>query len=162
MSTRYRLLCLLALLALAVAGCAPADTPTVEPGEEPTARPTVEPTEEPTVTYTRNETLYIAGAAWGPPNDWNPFIAWSKSNTSGTIGLVYETLFMFDPLAGELIPFLAESGEWVDPDTYEITLRSGLTWSDGEDMTAADVAFTMELATTYASLFWAPMWNYLD
>ncbi len=114
------------------------------------------------VVYDRSETLYISGAAWGPPNDWNPFISWSKANTSGTIGLVYETLFMFDGLTGEFTPFLAESGEWVDADTYQLTLREGLTWSDGEALTADDVAFTFELAADYASLFWAPMWNYLD
>lgn len=114
------------------------------------------------VVYERSETLYISGAAWGPPNDWNPFIAWSKANTSGTIGLVYETLFMFDGLTGEFTPFLAESGEWVDADTYTIRLRDGLTWTDGEALTADDVAFTFELAADYAALFWAPMWNYLD
>ena len=31
----------------------------------------------------------------------------------GTIGLVYETLFLYDPLTDEYIPWLATSGEWV-------------------------------------------------
>ena len=61
----------------------------------------VEVTKAPTVvTYPRSETLYISGAAWGPPSDWNPFITWSKANTSATVGLIYETLFMFSPLTG--------------------------------------------------------------
>jgi peptide/nickel transport system substrate-binding protein len=159
-------LAVLVALSLLLAACGqPTETP-VEPAppEEPAPAEPAEPAPaEPTeVVFERGETLYIAGAAWGPPNDWNPFIAWSKANTTGTIGLVYETLFMFDGLTGEFTPFLAESGEWVDADTYEMTLRSGLTWSDGEALTAGDVAFTIELAAMYPSLFWSPMWNYLD
>lgn len=52
--------------------------------------------------FPRNETLYISGAAWGPPTDWNPFITWSKANTSGTVGLIYETLFFYDRLRTSL------------------------------------------------------------
>ena len=120
------------------------------------------PREEPTVTYERSETFYTSGAAWGPPNDWNPFITWSKANTTGTIGLLYETLFMYDPLTAEWIPWLAESGDWVDADTYELQLREGIKWSDGEAMTAEDVVFTFELGQQYAALWYSPMWNYLD
>jgi len=114
------------------------------------------------VTYPRSETLYVSGAAWGPPSDWNPFITWSKANTTGTIGLVYETLFMYDPLTDKLIPWLAESGEWVDADTYELKLRKGITWSDGQPMTAADVVFTYELGQKYAAIWFSPEWAYLD
>ncbi len=111
--------------------------------------------------YDRNETLYVSGAAWGPPNDWNPFITWSKANTTGTIGYLYETLFMYDPLNDEFIPFLAESGEWVSDTAYEITIRDGVMWTDGTPLTAEDVAFTMNLGKDYAALWFAPMWNYV-
>ena len=111
--------------------------------------------------YERTETLYVSGAAWGPPNDWNPFITWSKANTTGTIGYVYETLFMYDPLSDEFIPFLAEKGEWVTDTAYEITLREGIEWTDGTPMTAEDVAFTMNLGKQYAALWFAPMWEYV-
>ena len=111
--------------------------------------------------YERTETLYVSGAAWGPPNDWNPFITWSKANTTGTIGYVYETLFMYDPLSDEFIPFLAEKGEWVTDTAYEITLREGIEWTDGTPMTAEDVAFTMNLGKQYAALWFAPMWKYV-
>ncbi len=47
--------------------------------------------------FPRNETLYITGAAWGPPSTWNPFQPGSLANTTGTIGLLYETLFGFRP-----------------------------------------------------------------
>jgi peptide/nickel transport system substrate-binding protein len=159
-------LSVLMALSLLLAACAQATETPVEPVQteevappEPTQPAPVTPTE---VVYERSETLYVSGAAWGPPNDWNPFIAWSKANTTGTIGLVYETLFMYDPMTAEWIPWLAESGEWVDADTYEMTIREGITWSDGEPMTAEDVAFTFELGQQYAALFFSPMWNYLD
>ncbi len=155
---------ILVSLSLLLASCSQAVETVIVEREGETIVVTATPSEDmeaPDVVYERSETLYISGAAWGPPNDWNPFISWSKANTSGTIGLVYETLFMFDGLTGEFMPFLAESGEWVDADTYQITLRDGLTWSDGEALTAEDVAFTFELAKEYGSLFWAPMWNYL-
>ena len=107
--------------------------------------------------YERSETLYVSGAAWGPPTDWNPFITWSKANTTGTIGLLYETLFIYDPLSDEMIPFLAESAQWINDRTYQVKLREGMTWTDGEPITAADVAFTFELGQKYAALWFSPM-----
>jgi peptide/nickel transport system substrate-binding protein len=170
MSAKKRLwsiLSLLVVMAMVVPACAPPVTPAppeateAPPPPEATATPPPpEPTEEPTVvTYERSETLYISGAAWGPPSDWNPFITWSKANTSATVGLIYETLFMYSPLTDELIPFLAESGEWSDADTYEVTLREGLTWADGQPLTAADVAFTYELAKKFPALGFSDTWS---
>jgi len=116
--------------------------------------------------YTRSETLYVAGAAWGPASTWNPFQPGSLANTTGTLGFVYETLFMYDPLSDELIPWLAESGQWTNANTYELKVREGMTWSDGQPITAADVVFTFELGQQYAALWFSPMWTgaqkYLD
>lgn len=111
--------------------------------------------------YERSETLYISGSAWGPPTTWNPFQPGSLANTTGTIGNVYEFLFSFNPQTGEFIPWLAESGKWTDADTYAVTLRQGLKWSDGKDLTATDVMFTFELGKKYSALWFAPVWNYL-
>ena len=111
--------------------------------------------------YERSETLYVGGAAWGPASTWNPFQPGSLANTTGTLGLVYETLFNYDPLTNTMIPWLAESGEWVGENVYEVTLREGLTWSDGAPLTAEDVVFTMNLADQHEALWFAPMWDYL-
>ncbi len=116
---------------------------------------------EPEMTYERNETLYVSGSAWGPVSTWNPFQPGSLANATGTIGYVYEFLFAYDPMSGEMIPWLAEDGTWSDDTTFEVTLREGLTWSDGEPLTAADVKFTYELGQQYAAIWFAPMWNYL-
>jgi peptide/nickel transport system substrate-binding protein len=112
--------------------------------------------------YERRETLYVSGAAWGPPYTWNPFQPGSLANTTGTLGLCYETLHNYDPLADVRIPWLAESGEWVDANTYDLTVRRGITWSDGRPLTSDDVVFTFELGKQYAALWFSPMWEYLD
>ena len=160
-----RLCAVVAAIAI-LAGCG-GPAPTAEIVVETVEVPVVETvevyiTEEPTVTYERSETLYVSGSAWGPPNDWNPFITWSKANTTGVCGFVYEPLFFYDPLTGEFMPWLAESGEWVDEDTYALTIREGITWSDGEDLLADDVAFTFEVGQMYAAIWFSPMWEYLD
>jgi len=112
--------------------------------------------------FPRGETLYISGAAWGPPSDWNPFITWSKANTSGTVGLIYEPLFFYDPLRDELIPWLAEKGTWKGEKLFEVKLREGLTWQDGVPLTAEDVVFTFELGKRYPAIWFSPMWDYLE
>lgn len=170
------ILSVLMLLSLVLSGCA-TPTPetiiqTVEVPKEVTVIETkevivtkeviIEATPVPSeVTYDRNETLYVSGAAWGPASTWNPFQPGSLANTTGTAGFVYETLFAFDPVTAELTPWLAESAEWTDPTTYKVTLREGLTWSDGQPLTAEDVKFTYELGQKIPAIWFSPMWNYL-
>ena len=43
---------------------------------------------------------------------------------------------------GDLKPFMAESFETKDNKTWTFQLRKGLTWHDGEPVTAQDVKFT--------------------
>jgi len=66
---------------------------------------------------------------------------------SSTVGyLAYARLVSFDG-AGNLIPEMATAVPKVDADqvTYKVTLRDGLKWSDGQDITADDVVFTFQL-----------------
>ncbi len=119
------------------------------------------PAAAPETTYARNETIYVSGAAWGPASTWNPFQSGSLANTTGTVGYVYETLFDFDPMQGKLLPWLAESGQWTNDTTYDVTLRQGLTWSDGQPMTADDVKFTFDLGSKYQALWFSALWTYL-
>ncbi|MFD0775638.1 ABC transporter substrate-binding protein [Streptomonospora algeriensis] len=109
--------------------------------------------------YPRQETLFTTGTLWGPPSNWNPIM--SGSYTTGVVGYVYEPLFLFDPQEQEYVPWLAESEEWVDDTTYEVTVREGVTWSDGEALTAEDVAFTYELAR-FETVPYHNVWDYLD
>jgi peptide/nickel transport system substrate-binding protein len=125
---------------LVVAGCTGSDDTADEdaaPGDIGAA-----PLDGDLTSFPRNETLFTTGVAWGPPANWNPI---TSGVATGLNGLVYETLFLFNPQTLELEPWLAESGEWTSDDVYEVTLREGIEWADGEPMTAADVVFTVEL-----------------
>lgn len=78
----------------------------------------------------------------------NPFSPTSSSTANGWAWLIYEPLVQsnaVDPEA-EPTPWLAESFEWSE-DYTEVSFeaRDGIEWSDGEDFTADDVAFTFEL-----------------
>ncbi|MFW6256916.1 MAG: ABC transporter substrate-binding protein [Bacillota bacterium] len=106
----------------------------------------------------RSETLVATGAVWSPPSNWNPLY---HTPEAGTVGLAYDTLFHYDPLEGEHIPWLVtEEGEWED-EVYSIELREEPEWHDGEPLTAEDVVFTFELADEY-DLEYTPLWDYLD
>jgi peptide/nickel transport system substrate-binding protein len=45
----------------------------------------------------RNETFYTSGKQWGPYTDFNPLRP--SDSATGVLGLMYETLFRFDPIA---------------------------------------------------------------
>jgi peptide/nickel transport system substrate-binding protein len=164
-----RLIAVLSILigvSMLLGACAPAATsaptampaPTTAPAA-PAATAAPAPTAAPAVTnFPRNETLYTGGKQWGPVSNWNPMQ--SGNYAMGTLGLVYETLFLYDPLTDKFIPWLAESGAWKDPTTYEVKLRSGLTWSDGKPLTADDVVFTFTLGKS-DTLFFSPLWKWM-
>lgn len=167
---------LLILASLLLAGCAQ-PTPVIQTVEVPVEVekevPVIETREvivtqevivtpEPELTYDRSETLYTTGVQWGPPSNWNP---WNGGGYSvGAVGLIYETLFVYDPLTDEFMPWLAEADEWLDDTTWQVTLREGLTWTDGQPLTAEDVKFTVELGNPdgeYAGtgLAFQTIWN---
>jgi peptide/nickel transport system substrate-binding protein len=98
----------------------------------------------------RAETLYTSGAAYSAPTNWNPM---NEGNfATGTQGLLYETLFLYNPVTNTYIPWLAKSGTWTTPSTYTIVLRNGVTWSNGKPLTCTDVAYTIMLAKTNAAV----------
>jgi peptide/nickel transport system substrate-binding protein len=161
MANSKRLLALLAAASIAAAACGGAASPSAAPTGEATPAPSVEatpaPTEAAVESYPRNETLYTTGKQWGPPSTWNPL---DPNAAMGVVGLQYETLFLFDPLADKFDPWLAESASWTDPTTYTIKVRSGMTWSDGEPITADDVAFTIGLAKI--KVVGSNIWDYVS
>ena len=108
-------------------------------------------------TYPRNETLYTSGTAYIPPNNFNPNDLGSLY--TGTAGLLYEPLFLYDPIHNKYIPWLAKSGGWQGTN-YVIHVRPGVQWVAGPRgavkgaLTGADVAFSINLAKNNAADPW--------
>ena len=120
----------------------------------------VEPTTTTTIPFTYRMGV-LAGIStdnfWAfygtQPSVWNSYV----------LGPTKPALFKVDPLTSELVPELArsaadpsqESGRWV----VELELRDDMAWSDGEPVTAGDVAFTfrtvrsLELGGSWATAF---------
>jgi peptide/nickel transport system substrate-binding protein len=106
-----------------------------------------------TVELPRDETLYIVGFNWGPPNGWNPFSndmnnpLVHEEVARGARLTMFETPFMFNALDGSLIPLLAEGPYSWNDDMTELTftLREEAHWSNGEPVTARDAAVTFAL-----------------
>ena len=74
------------------------------------------------------------------PKTFNPVLSQESPNV---FGFTFEGLTDTDALTGDVIPEVAESWDISDEGkTVTFTLREGLKWSDGEDLTADDVVFT--------------------
>ncbi|MGV8907428.1 MAG: ABC transporter substrate-binding protein [Propionicimonas sp.] len=120
-----------ALASFAACSAAPAGTTAGSAGATATAAAT--PTKGGTITFGR--------AAATTSFDLNNQIT---ANNAFAIDKVFEPLVSFDT-EGKIIPWLAE--KWTVSDdqlTYTFTLRSGLQFSDGTPVTAADAKFSLE------------------
>ena len=102
----------------------------------------------------RNATVYVSGSAWGPYTSFNPL---RQGYATGTLGLLYETPFRYDPLKDTYKPWLATSGKWVGR-TYVMNIRPGVKWNDGQPLTGADVKFSYETGKLPGSEY-STMWK---
>ncbi len=109
--------------------------------------------------FKRSETLFVGGGLWSAPSNWNPLVPWAA--VTGTVGLIYETLFFYDPLKNEYVPWLAEEGKWKDDTHYYLKLRDGIAWTDGEKFSADDVIYTFEIAKENPAITYSVLWKSL-
>ncbi|GGK84562.1 ABC transporter substrate-binding protein [Mangrovihabitans endophyticus] len=82
------------------------------------------------------------------PENNNPFVGTSSANALGYKWMIYEPLLMWNPVkpAEPAKPWLASEVKWADDyKSVDITVRDNATWSDGEKLTAEDVAYTYNL-----------------
>ncbi|MET0422490.1 MAG: ABC transporter substrate-binding protein [Actinoplanes sp.] len=78
----------------------------------------------------------------------NPFAGTSSANALGYKWVIYEPLTQWNPVkpADPVTPWLASAVKWADDyKSVDITVRDGATWSDGQKLTAEDVAYTFTL-----------------
>lgn len=118
-----------------------------------------EPTDEPTATgdgamtdvgTPRSETLIvdILSGRIANPDLYNPYVPGNVAMDAGLHQLVHCHLWEIDTVKGEQYGDIAEDmPQPVDgkENTYTFKVRKDLKWSDGEDLTAHDVAFTFNM-----------------
>jgi len=66
--------------------------------------------------------------------------------------MIYDRLFRISP-SGKAEPWAAESYKVVDPTTIDITIRQGMKFHDGADVTAEDIKFTLEYHNQWKAPF---------
>lgn len=85
----------------------------------------------------------------------SPFATGSSALSLGYAFTIYEPLMMRNQArpSDAPEPWLADSVEWNEDFTEAvITPRAGVTWSDGEEFTAEDVAFSIQLRKDFEAL----------
>jgi peptide/nickel transport system substrate-binding protein len=124
------------LVVLLLAACGPTAAPTEVP--KPTVAE-VKPTEVPTPAGPSGEIVIAIG---GDPSTLDPQAA-DDGNERAVNDNVYETLIARDPKTTELVPGLAESWKEVDATTWEVKLRQGIKFHNGEPFNAEAAAFSI-------------------
>jgi peptide/nickel transport system substrate-binding protein len=135
------------LLAIVVlAGCAKkeADTQDFDPARLP-----------------REKTLYISGFQWGAPSSFNPLAITPAWPITGNINLVYQALFGYDLLSGEIKPIIGKSYSLQDK-VLKIELHESARWQDGEPLTSADVVYSYNLHKKYNTNFSFGINNFIE
>lgn len=143
----------LVLSAMCLAGCGgnsndtPADNSTPSSaGNQQTSGDTNTPDAQPAAS---GEQVYkVASIAEGAADK----TAYPWHNPTGIICAMYRTLLLAEPNLTDVTPDLAESYSVSDDGlVYTFVMKDGLKWSDGEDLTAEDVAFSIKTNLKVAS-----------
>ena len=106
-----------------------------------------------------SDTMLVSGDTGSPTFQrvFNPFLPNKRTATN----YVFEPLILQNPLDGELTPWLASKYTQPDASTIDMTIRSGVSWSDGNMMTVGDVVFTFELLKKFPALDSFGAWSSL-
>jgi peptide/nickel transport system substrate-binding protein len=90
-------------------------------------------------------------------DDFNPY---SNAQIDMVRGTMFEPLWAFNVLKGEINWRLAESFTYADDlMSLQINMKKGLTWSDGEVLDASDVVYSLNLGSEDAKLDNTGQWG---
>src|SRR5215472_9422606 len=99
-----------------------------------------------------------SGALW--QCDFNPY---NGAVNGQSFGIIYEPLVYDNLLNDRKTPMLASDYKWSsDSKTLTFTIRSGVTWSDGQPFGAADVVFTFNLLKQHPDADLQSDWSVLS
>lgn len=92
-------------------------------------------------------------------NNFNPFL--KTGNYAPLFDYIYNALYYFNPVKGELIPRLAaDAGTWSeDGKTFTVKLNTAAKWQDGEAFTADDVVYTIQTLKEHPALDYYRLWG---
>jgi peptide/nickel transport system substrate-binding protein len=90
--------------------------------------------------------------------NFNPYIANARTASKW----MYEPLIEVNPLDGKRNPWLASSWSQPDAKTIDMTIRSGVEWSNGDPFTAEDVVFTFDLLKKFPAMDIKGAWQHID
>jgi peptide/nickel transport system substrate-binding protein len=107
----------------------------------------------------RKDTMYFSGGATeiANPTNFNVYSVSGLGNVRGILNkTLFEFLYLYNHNDGSEIPWLAESYKVADDfNSVDVTLRKGVTWSDGQPFTSDDVKYTVETLRDTAALTFA-------
>jgi peptide/nickel transport system substrate-binding protein len=132
---------------LAVGACGDGGSSSTNSKKSPAGKPAADAGQAPFTTAPKPEVASLKAAYPDKLQMLDPIVAGNTTDIV-IVNLLNGNLFAF-PLSGsaEVEPSLAESGEFGPGDkSFEVKLKSGLTFSDGKPLTSEDVVATIERA----------------
>lgn len=110
--------------------------------------------------FPRKETLYISGFLWGAPTGFNPLDNSPSFPVTGDVNLVYESMFGYNLLTGELEGILGKE-YMLENGVLTVILNENAAWQDGTPLTSDDVMYTFNLHKKYETNMHSH-WDYIE
>lgn len=134
------LLALAMMLALAACGSAPAEEATTAEAPAAAETGTAEAPAAPAAPAEKSTEVTI-----GVVDTHYPAYPSSAADDDFVCsGMVYDKLFEVDDFTGEYVSYILDSYEWLDDVTFTMTVKDGIFFSDGKQLTAEDVLFSLQ------------------
>jgi peptide/nickel transport system substrate-binding protein len=99
----------------------------------------------------RGDTPVLKAGRISDQKTWNPLAA-NQSDDFEMLTLVYDRLVQIGP-KGEIRLWAAEKLETLDETTIDVTLKTGLKFSDGKPLTVEDVKFTFDFMKEHKAAY---------